>query len=498
MWSFAATKTPGEAAANLTQINVGRPFRAYIPAMNPRVVIPEFDAGLVSRYDVTGPRYTSYPTAPHFHEGFREPDLRRAIAASNEEPIPRALSVYVHIPFCNSPCFYCGCHRVITRDPVKADRYLERLYRELERVAALFDRDRPVKQLHFGGGTPNFLDLARMGELMGSLARHLALEPGDGREFGIEIDPRFADADYVRGLGRLGFNRISVGVQDFDPAVQKAVNRIQSVEETRAVLEAARESGLRSASIDLIYGLPLQTLDGFSKTLDEIIALAPDRVAVYGYAHLPSLFKAQKQIRADDLPTPELRLQLLGRAVEKLGEAGYRYIGMDHFARAGDELVRAQRDGTLQRNFQGYSTHGDCDIIGLGASAIGRIGNTYDQNARDLVGYYHAVDVGHLPVARGITLDEDDRIRRDAIGELMCHGRLDMARFGDRHRLIFETYFAEEMKGLRKLAGDGLVEIDTRYIHVTARGRFLLRIIAMHFDAYLRLPQAPPRYSRTI
>jgi oxygen-independent coproporphyrinogen-3 oxidase len=459
---------------------------------------PTFDAALIARYDVNGPRYTSYPTAPQFRADFDEAALRAAIRDSNEEPIPRPLSLYVHVPFCMSPCFYCGCNRVITRDVGKADRYLERLVREIELIAPLFDRDRPVRQLHFGGGTPNFLDLPRMRELMESLARHFSFARDDEREYGIEIDPRFADAAYVRGLAELGFNRISVGIQDFDPAVQAAVNRIQSVAQTAEVLHAAREAGFASASVDLIYGLPRQTLDGFDRTLTEVIALAPDRVAVYGYAHLPAMFKAQQQIEADELPDPATRLALFGRALERLTAAGYVYIGMDHFARADDELARAQRAGQLQRNFQGYSTHGDCDIVGLGVSAIGRIGDSYSQNARDLTGYYAALDAGRLPVARGLHLDEDDLIRRAAIGELMCHGELDMAAFGTRHRLVFATYFAQALERLRALADDGLVTLDDRMIRVTSRGRLLLRIIAMCFDAYLDDDASPARYSRAI
>ena len=461
------------------------------------ITAPEFDPALIARYDVSGPRYTSYPTAPQFRRDFGELALRAAIRTSNEEPIPRPLSLYLHVPFCMSPCFYCGCNRVITRDVGKADRYLERLYREIELVAPLFDRDRPVRQLHFGGGTPNFLDLPRMRELMESLARHFSFSHESAREYGIEIDPRFADAAYMRGLGELGFNRVSVGIQDFDPAVQQAVNRIQSVAQTREVLEAGREAGFVSASVDLIYGLPKQTAAGFGRTLEEVIALAPDRVAVYGYAHLPDMFKAQRQIEAADLPDATTRLALFGLALERLSAAGYVYVGMDHFARADDELARAQRAGTLQRNFQGYSTHGDCDIIGLGVSAIGRIGDTYSQSARDLTGYYAALDAGRLPIARGLKLDEDDIIRRELIGELMCHGELDTAAFGLRHRLLFDEYFAQEMEHLRALAADGLVTLDAGTIRVTSRGRLLLRIIAMCFDAYLGA-ETTPRYSRTI
>jgi oxygen-independent coproporphyrinogen-3 oxidase len=459
---------------------------------------PEFDPALIARYDVAGPRYTSYPTAPQFKADFDEVALRAAIRASNEEPIPRPLSLYVHVPFCMSPCFYCGCNRVISRDLAQADRYLERLYREIELIAPLFDRDRPVRQLHFGGGTPNFLDAARMGELLESLARHFSFSHEAEREYGIEIDPRFADGAYVRHLGELGFNRISVGIQDFDPAVQQAVNRIQSVGQTREVLDAARAAGFRSASVDLIYGLPLQTVQGFSRTLEQVVALDPDRVAVYGYAHMPEMFKAQRQIDAADLPDAATRLALFGRALESLSAAGYVYIGMDHFAKASDELVLAQRAGTLQRNFQGYSTHGDCDIVGLGVSAIGRIGDSYAQNARDLIGYYAALDAGRLPVARGLQLDEDDLIRRCLINELMCHGELDKSAFGAHHRLLFDEYFVRERQRLAPLRDDGLVEEDARMLRVTSRGRLLLRIIAMCFDAYLGDEARASRYSRVI
>lgn len=462
------------------------------------VSIPEFDPALIARYDVAGPRYTSYPTAPQFTADFGEMALRAAIRASNEEPIPRPLSLYVHVPFCMSPCFYCGCNRVITRDVGQADRYLERLYREIELIAPLFDRDRPVRQLHFGGGTPNFLDAVRMRELMESLARHFSFSHDTNREYGIEIDPRYADGKYVGALGELGFNRISVGIQDFDPAVQQAVNRIQSFEQTREVIDAARAAHFRSISVDLIYGLPLQTLDGFSRTLDQIVTLGPDRVAVYGYAHMPEMFKAQRQIDAAELPDAATRLALFGCALEKLSAAGYVYIGMDHFARFDDELARAQRAGTLQRNFQGYSTHGDCDIVGLGVSAIGRIGDSYSQNARDLIGYYAALDAGHLPVARGLQLDEDDLIRRELIGQLMCHGVLDKRAFGARHRLLFDEYFLRERKHLAPLLADGLIVEDARVLRVTSRGRLLLRIIAMCFDAYRGDAAQTPRYSRVI
>ena len=459
----------------------------------------EFDPSLMARYDVPAPRYTSYPTAPQFHAGFGEAQLREAAAASNASGAP--LSLYVHMPFCWSPCFYCGCTRVITRDVRKADRYLEYLQHEIAMTARLFDAGRTVRQLHFGGGTPNFLDIPRLGGLMGELGKHFRFaKDRDGVEAGIEVDPRFADFDYVCELGALGFNRISIGVQDFDPAVQAAVNRVQTVAQTFEVLEAARAADFDSVNLDLIYGLPRQTLAGFGQTLDHVIGLAPDRVAVYGYAHLPRLFKAQRQIDAADLPDAAMRLRLFGLALEKLCGAGYVYVGMDHFARPDDELVRAQGQGTLQRNFQGYSTQGDCDIVGLGVSAIGRIGHSYSQNARDLPGYYLALDNGRLPVARGIALDADDVVRRAAISQLMCHGVLDMRAFGERHGIVFADYFAKELERLRQLEADGLVELGPETLRVTSRGRLLLRNVAMCFDAYLsRETQTPqPRYAQSM
>ena len=460
---------------------------------------PVFDPELVARYDVNGPRYTSYPTAPEFDARFGEAEYRAAARASNEDPIPRRLSIYVHVPFCFSPCFYCGCARIITRDRGKAEGYLARLHREIELTAPLFDRDRQVVQLHFGGGTPNFLDWRQMTELVESMSRQFTFASDDEREFGIELDPREADANYVAMLARHGFNRLSVGVQDFDPEVQVAVNRVQSVAQTRAVIDAAREHGFRSTSIDLIYGLPRQTPSRFAKTLEEVIAIRPDRIATYGYAHLPERFKAQRQIDAAELPNAAERLALLGLTIRTLTDAGYRYIGMDHFALPTDELARAQEHGTLQRNFQGYSTHGACDMIGLGMTSIGRIGDAYVQNAKDLVGYYAALDAGRLPVARGLVLDTDDRIRGDAIQRIMCDGVIEIGAFEARHQIDFAVYFARELAQLRVLAGDGLIALSPTRIAATARGRLLLRIVAMCFDAYLSRPrELAPGYSKAL
>ena len=460
---------------------------------------PEFDPALIARYDVAGPRYTSYPTAPQFKADFDEAALREVIRASNEEPIPRPLSLYVHVPFCMSPCFYCGCNRVITRDVTQADRYLERLYREIELIAPLFDRDRPVRQLHFGGGTPNFLTPAQIAEVMDVLRRHFSFAAPARLDCSIELDPRFITPDEVGALAAAGFNRASLGVQDFDPEVQRAVNRIQSVEQTLAIIDACRTHGLQSVNVDLIYGLPKQSLEGFSRTLDITLEARPDRLAIYSYAHLPSMFRPQQRINAEDLPSPEVKLGLLQFAIDKLGEAGYVYIGMDHFALPGDSLAQAQQRGDLHRNFMGYTTHAESDLVGLGVSAISHIGPSFSQNPRDLGSWEQAIDQGRLPVWRGMRLEEDDVIRADVIQQLMCHGTLDYRDLGRRHVIEFTTYFADALQRLRPLQDDGLVELRPDGLQTTSRGRMLLRIIAMCFDRYLPTAAAStPRFSRTV
>jgi oxygen-independent coproporphyrinogen III oxidase len=459
---------------------------------------PLFDAELLARYDHAGPRYTSYPTAPHFHAGFDECEYRAHAQASNDEPIPRALSLYVHVPFCENPCFYCGCTRIVTRDHARADTYLERLCSEIGLQGELFDRDRRVQQLHLGGGTPNFLDDRQMHRLFEALAGSFTLERGPGRQFSIEIDPRHADAATMTRLAALGFNRASFGVQDLDPRVQAAINRVQPLERTLDVVAGARAAGFRSLSVDLIYGLPLQTRDAFARTVAQVAAFRPDRVALYSYAHLPDVFKAQKQIRAEDLPSPAAKLALFGDALAALTSAGYRYIGMDHFALPDDELSLAQDAGTLQRNFQGYSTHADCDLVGLGLSSIGRIGDAYAQNARELIAYYTALDHGRLPIAKGLVMNEDDRLRGAIIQSLMCLGTLDVRAFEARHGVVFATRFADALQRLAPLADDGLVAIAPGRIDVTPRGRLLLRPVAMCFDAWLDRQVVRPRFSRVI
>lgn len=449
----------------------------------------EFDPDLIRRYDASGPRYTSYPTAVQFTESFtaaRYRDIARATnAAADGAGRPAPLSLYFHIPFCDTVCFYCACNKVITKNRKRAVPYLEQLFREIALQGALFDRSRPVDQLHWGGGTPTFISHDQMRALMRVTGEHFQLRDDDSGEYSIEVDPREADAETVGVLRELGFNRLSLGVQDFDPAVQKAVNRIQSEQETWAVMEAARREGFKSVSVDLIYGLPLQSVAGFSATLDKVIAAGPDRLSVFNYAHLPQLFKTQRQLDAALLPSAETKLAILGLTIEKLTAAGYLYIGMDHFARPDDELAVAQRDGTLYRNFQGYSTHADCDLVAMGATAISKVGDSYSQNLKTLDDYAARIDSGELAVFRGVELDADDKLRRDVITRLICNFELDYAPVEARFGIDFPVYFAAPLHALESFAADGLLELGERSLRVLPRGRLLIRNICMQFDRYL-------------
>jgi oxygen-independent coproporphyrinogen-3 oxidase len=460
----------------------------------------EFDADLLRRYDRPGPRYTSYPSAPQFSPRFTDTDFKREAARSNQEPIPRDLSLYVHVPFCFSPCFYCGCNRIITRDARRGAPYAERLVREAEMVSPLFDRDRDVVQLHFGGGTPNFLEAPALAGLVDSLGRFFHFSTARTRDFSIELDPRSVRDGDIAAYAAMGFNRASFGVQDFDRAVQLAINREQSVEETLRAIDACRAAGCRSVNVDLIYGLPRQTLAGFLHTLNTIVLARPDRVAVYGYAHMPDKFKAQRQIDERELPDAAERLALLQVAIERLTAAGYCYIGLDHFALPGDDLSLALAAGTLQRNFMGYTTHAESDLIGLGASSISHVGDTFSQNFRDLPPWESAVDQGRLPIARGLELDNDDVMRAQVIQQLMCRGVIDCAQIETRFAIDFDSYFAEAIARLLPLAADGLVTFDGSRIVATSRGRLMLRIIAMCFDRYLSSPvsEVQPRHSRAL
>jgi oxygen-independent coproporphyrinogen-3 oxidase len=456
----------------------------------------DFDLNLIRRYDQSGPRYTSYPTAVDFHDGFGEREYRQACVRSNEGNRP--LSLYFHIPFCDTVCFYCACNKVATKDRSRAQPYLDRVYRELEMQSSLFGPDRRVEQLHWGGGTPTFISRDQMVELMENTRRCFRMAGDDVGEYSIEIDPREADAESVALLRRLGFNRMSLGVQDFDPAVQKAVNRVQTEQETLAVLEAARAEGFRSISIDLIYGLPFQTVDGFVHTLDRIAEFAPDRLSVFNYAHLPQRFMPQRRIDEADLPPPRTKLDILQVTGERLGEAGYIYIGMDHFARPDDELALAQQDGSLYRNFQGYSTHADCDLVGIGVTSIGKVDNTYSQNRRTLDEYYADIDVGRLPVFRGIELSRDDEIRRDAITRTICNFSLDFAAVERAWGIDFNHYFADALLKLEPMQADGLLVLDAKGIRVLPKGRLLIRNICMAFDAYLAAKEGPVGFSKVI
>ena len=451
-----------------------------------------FDRKLIASLPANGPRYTSYPTADRFHTGFTAEDYIQAV--QNRTPGP--LSLYIHIPFCNTICYYCGCNKIITKDTTRADQYLGYLKKEFALQAELLQGKPELAQLHFGGGTPTFLSDDQLERVFAMIREHFQLL--DDGEYSIEIDPRKVGAATIGHLGRLGFNRMSVGIQDFDPKVQAAVNRIQTVEETREVIEAARNSGFKSVSVDLIYGLPHQTLSSIETTFDTVLSLAPDRLALYHYAHLPHIFKPQRRIDTNAVPSSEEKLDILQYAVRRLDAEGYVFIGMDHFAKPDDELAIALKEGRLQRNFQGYSTYADCDLVAVGVSAIGKVGDTYSQNERDIEKYYAALDAGQLPVMRGYHLDRDDLLRRNIIQDLMCRFALDFADYAAETEVPFARYFAAELADLQQLAQLGLLKISDNRIEVSAKGRFLIRNIAMVFDRYLRHSETRTKYSQTV
>ncbi len=455
-----------------------------------------FDPQLIRRFDVNGPRYTSYPTADRFVEAFDAEAYRSWLGRRTIGGIGRALSLYVHIPFCNTICYYCGCNKIITKDHGRSGKYIKYLGRELAMQAEALDGGRDVVQLHWGGGTPTFLSHDEMRRLMELTHKYFRLQANG--EYSIEVDPRKVDRETVKLLAELGFNRMSVGVQDFDPSVQVAVNRVQSLDETRVVIESAREFGFKSVSVDLIYGLPKQNVIGFNHTLDEVIKLSPERLSVYNYAHLPGHFKPQRRINEADLPSADARLHILQTAIRRLTDAGYVFIGMDHFAKPEDELSVAQRQGRLHRNFQGYSTHAEADLLAFGVSAISKVGPTYGQNYRTLDEYYDCLDRGVLPVMRGLELSADDLLRRSIIQALMCHFELSLESIEIAHLIDFNAYFASEIADLRAMEEAGLLEIADRWITVLPKGRMLVRAIAMVFDRYLRSDRERARYSKVI
>ena len=453
-----------------------------------------FDQELVERYGGRGPRYTSYPTAPQFDEGFTAADYARISKESNRSAHP--LSIYVHIPFCRSLCYYCACNKIVTRNAERVRDYLVNLEREIDLQSALFDHTRRVEQLHFGGGTPTYLNRKQLWALIADLRQAFSFDESDSREFSIEVDPRAVERNTIALLADLGFNRLSIGVQDFDPRVQESVNRMQSIEQVCRIVSEARENYFRSVSFDLIYGLPHQTVASFDRTLDLVLAIRPERLSVYNYAHLPLRFKGQRMINDADIPSPQAKLEILHHTIDKLGSSDYVYIGMDHFALPEDDLVTAKRNGTLQRNFQGYSTHNNCDLIGLGVSAIGRIGDAYAQNSTSTSEYQTLLACGTLPIKRGIEIDHDDVLRADVIQKLMCHDRLRVSDFENTHGICFNSYFQNELENLTPLVADGLVCIDDGNIEITDSGRLLMRNVAMVFDRHLSEGQAS--YSKTI
>lgn len=462
----------------------------------PGAVPFELDTELIRKLDRNGPRYTSYPTADRFVEAFGADAYLAWAARRNIGGIHRPLSIYVHLPFCRNICFYCACNKIVTRERSKAHRYLAYLAREIAMQAELFRSDRQVVQMHWGGGTPTFYDSGELRGLFALLAEHFEFTP-DG-EYSIEVDPRTVDAEAIHALREIGFNRVSFGIQDFDSDVQAAVNRMQSEEQTLTAMAAARHAGFASINVDLIYGLPRQTAIGFNATLTKVITTQPDRIALYGYAHLPTLFKAQRRIKDADLPSGAAKLKLLALAVERLTTAGYVYIGMDHFALPEDALAVAQRQGRLHRNFQGYSTCAESDLIGLGVTAIGAIGPTYSQNYRRLDDYYDSLDRGVLPIMRGIELTADDLVRRAVIQALMCQFALSEESVEIAYLINFDRYFATELEELRGFERLGLITVEDGWLTVTARGRPLIRSICMVFDKYLRHDRQVRRYSRVI
>jgi len=458
------------------------------------VITPE----LLTRFDVPGPRYTSYPTADRFVEAFGEADYLQALDQRKNSAIGKAtpLSLYVHIPFCESLCYYCACNKIITKHKDRAETYLRYLTREVELHTAHLGMGQSVSQLHLGGGTPTFLSDAELRELMQMLRRHFDFVPGG--EYSVEVDPRTVDEQRLAVLAELGFNRLSFGVQDFDPAVQKAVHRVQPAQQVFDLVAAARRLGFESVNVDLIYGLPLQTPESFERTLAQVNELRPDRIALYAYAHLPERFKPQRRIHAAELPSGGAKVAMLSRSLDAFTEAGYVYIGMDHFALPDDALAVAKRQGRLHRNFQGYSTQADCDLIALGVSSIGRVGATYSQNAKTMEEYCDLLDQGHLPVVRGLALTRDDLIRRAVIMALMCQGQLQFESINLAWLVDFRKYFAAELAQLEDMQEQGLVQLSDTGIQVTGMGWFFVRGVAMVFDRYLQADRNRTRFSKII
>jgi oxygen-independent coproporphyrinogen III oxidase len=455
----------------------------------------ELSEELIRKFDKLGPRYTSYPTADRFNTAFNEQSYvtyleQRAHKAGNPP-----LSIYIHLPFCESLCYFCACNKIITKDHARVTEYLRYLDKEMALVASRLGPDRKTVQLHLGGGTPTFFNADELRQLMTMVRKHFEFTPD--AELGVEIDPRTVRDGTLTMLAELGFNRNSFGVQDFDPAVQQSVNRIQPLEMVEKAVAESRKANFQSINADLIYGLPKQTLESFSRTLDSLTRLAPDRIALYNYAHLPSRFKAQRQIIESDLPSAEDRLQIFLMSTRRLLEAGYVYIGLDHFSKPDDELNKARLDKSLHRNFQGYTTRAECDLIGFGVSAISKVGSSYSQSVRTVNAYYQHLDEGQLPIEKGFELSKDDLLRRQIIMTLMCSAPLDIAAINSEYGIDFDTYFAHEMSTLRQYEEAGLITIDPAAIRVTPKGRLFVRAVGMAFDKYLTQPTTST-YSKLI
>ena len=453
---------------------------------------------LITRFDVPGPRYTSYPTADRFVDAFAEEDYLRVLEQRRSSAAARAtpLSLYVHIPFCESLCYYCACNKIITKHKSRAAQYLTYLQKEVALQVQHLGSGQSVSQVHLGGGTPTFLSDEELGQLMAMLKQHFNFVPGG--EYSIEVDPRTVDESRLRALHALGFNRLSFGVQDFDPQVQKAVHRVQPAEQVFALVAKAREIGFESVNVDLIYGLPRQNAESFARTLQQVCTLRPERIALYAYAHLPERFKPQRRIHAEELPPGGDKVAMLASALQAFEDAGYVYVGMDHFALPDDALAVAKRQGRLHRNFQGYSTQPDCDLIALGVSSIGRVGATYSQNAKTLEEYCDALDNGHLPIVRGLALSRDDLLRRAVIMAIMCQGRLVYESVNLAWLIDFRQYFAPELARLAEMETQGLVQLCDTGLEVTATGWFFVRGVAMVFDRYLQADRDRARFSRII
>lgn len=443
-----------------------------------------FNKELIRKYDVQGPRYTSYPTAAQFAP-FEIEKYYESVRDSNEHILPTPLSVYIHIPFCDTICYYCACNKIVTADKTQSIDYINHLVREFELKAPLFDRDREVLQMHFGGGTPTFLSDAQIAGVIKSLGHNYSLSTTQERDFSIEIDPRTIDLERLKNIKNIGFNRLSFGVQDFNHKVQQAVNRIQSEQSTRQLITRARELDFKSISVDLIYGLPFQNEETFRETVDKIIEMRPDRLSIFNYAHLPIRFKPQRRIALEDLPSAELKLKIYEQTIQQLNEAGYLLIGMDHFALEDDELSIAQKANRLHRNFQGYTTHAECDLVSFGISAISMLDDCYVQNATDKLEYYKMLDRNQLPISKGIVLSHDNRLRRDIIMQLLCHFSLSKQCIEQRFNINFDDYFKAELTALKDMQQDGLLVMDAHKIEITHEGRLLARSICMVFDRFL-------------